>query len=372
MSAMLLRLFAIAQKEIRQLRRDRLTFGMIAGIPLMQILIFGFAINTDVRNLRAGIADMAQSDRSRLVVQQAEASHVVRIVASAASARELQDMLRRGEIVVGIWIPPDFERRLARGDGAAAQLLVDGSDPIVAGAAAGLGQMPPPTTSSAGARREAPSAASRLFELRPFYNPERRSTVQIVPGLIGVILQMTMVLFTSVAIVRERERGTLELLITTPVRTIELMLGKIIPYVLIGMLQVTIVLVVGVLVFRVPIRGSLVDLYLGSLWFVAATLAMGLMISTFAQTQFQAMQLTFFIFLPSMLLSGFMFPFDGIPAAIQPFSEILPLTHFLRVVRGIILRGATLTDLQGELQALALFFVVTMTAAVLRFHKRLD
>jgi ABC-2 type transport system permease protein len=363
----LTRTWAIIQKEFRQLRRDRLTFGMIVGIPLMQILFFGFAINTDVRHLRAGVADLAQTDRSRLLTAEAAASQVIDVVRQVDSVDGLEILMRRGEITVGIYIPRDFERRLLRGEPAVAQLLLDGGDPTVGAALSGLANLPAPSLN-----RTEPITARRAFELRPYYNPERRSAVHIVPGLIGVILQLTMALFTSVAIVRERERGTLELLITTPVSTLELMIGKIIPYIGIGIIQITLILGVGVYVFHVPVRGSTLDLYLASTWFIAATLALGLLISTFAKTQFQAMQLTFFTFLPSMLLSGFMFPFDGIPDPLKPFSEILPLTHFLRVVRGIILKGATLGEVRGELRALAIFFFIVMAVSILRFRKRLD
>nr|MBA3565104.1 ABC transporter permease [Gammaproteobacteria bacterium] len=243
---------------------------------------------------------------------------------------------------------------------------VDGSDPVIEGIARGLTELPAPD------RLVVREEDSPVFEVRTYYNPERRSAVQIVPGLIGVILNLTMVLFTAIAIVRERERGNLELLITTPVATPELMLAKIAPYVLIGLIQVTIILAAGVWLFDVPVRGSLIDLYLASLLFIAAALSLGLLISTLAQTQFQAMQLTVFTFLPSILLSGFMFPFAGMPRVAQWIAEILPLTHFVRLVRGILLRGAGLPELMTPVYALAGFFAVTVTLAILRFRKRLD
>lgn len=365
MSGTLGRILAVVRKEAVQLRRDRLTFGMVFGLPVMQLLLFGFAINQDVRNLRAGVADLADTQRSRVFVADAEASQVVDRVATARSAEELETLLRQGRISVGILIPHDFERRVARGTGPAAQLLIDGSDTVVLSAARGLAELPLP--------RDGPARAEPApFEVRAFYNPERRSPVQIVPGLIGVILTMTMTLFTAVAIVRERERGNLELLITTPVRTPELMVGKIVPYVLIGMLQVTIILTIGVLLFDVPVRGALADVYAASLVFVAATLGLGLVISTLARTQFQAFQLTFFTFLPQILLSGFMFPFEGMPRAAQWLAELFPLTHFVRIIRGILLRGATLPDVTQELWPLGAFFLVSMGLAMLRFRKRLD
>jgi ABC-2 type transport system permease protein len=361
------RLLAIVHKEVRQLRRDRLTFGMIVGIPILQIVLFGYAINTDVRHLRAGVADQAQTQASRWLVQDAQASQVIDLVASVRTAAELEDLLRRGEIAVGLLIPPDFASRVQHGARPAAQLLVDGSDPVILGAVRRLTELPIHYRSLAETAGRAPA-----FEIRNFYNPERRSSVHIVPALIGVILTMTMVLFTSVAIVRERERGNLEMLITTPVSSAELMVGKIIPYILIGLVQVSIILALGVGLFEVPIVGDLPDIYLASLAFIAANLTLGLLISTQAQSQFQAMQMTFFFFLPSILLSGFMFPFDGMPRPAQLIAEVLPLTHFVRLIRGIVLRGAELGELAGELQALALFAAATLTLAVLRFRKRLD
>jgi ABC-2 type transport system permease protein len=372
------RVLAVARKEFRQLRRDRLTGAMIIGIPLMQVLLFGYAINTDVRHLRAGVADLAGTQRARMLVADAEASQVIDVVERVQSAADLESLLQRGVIAVGLFIPHDFDRRVYRLGTAAlhgepaqvpAQLLVDGGDPVILGAAQGLAHLPVTMRFVAG-----PSGvvSHDSFEVRAFYNPERRSVVQIVPGLIGVILTMTMVLFTAVAIVRERERGNLELLITTPVRTIELMVGKILPYIAIGLIQVTLVLAIGVVVFGVPVRGSLLDLYLAAVLFVGASLTLGLLISTFAQTQFQAAQMMVFVFLPSMLLSGFMFPFDGMPRLAQLIGEVLPLTHFLRLARGILLRGAPLGQLRGELGPLALFLVVALGIAILRFRKRLD
>jgi ABC-2 type transport system permease protein len=360
------RIVAIARKEVRQLLRDHLTFGMIIGIPLIQLTLFGYAINQDVRHLHAGVADAAGTQAARLLVADAAASQVIDVVERVATPQDLETLLRTGRISVGIAIPGDFERRRRSDDRPPAQLLVDGSDPIVLGAARGLATLP------VADRFRAPPAATGAFEVRAYYNPERRSAVQIVPGLIGVILTMTMVLFTAIAIVRERERGNLELLITTPVRTWELMVGKIIPYMLVGLVQVTLVLLAGWTLFDVPIRGSLIDLYLGGACFVTATLTMGLLVSTAAQTQFQSVQMAFFFFLPSILLSGFMFPFDGMPRPAQYLAEILPLTHFVRIVRGILLRGASLGEVHRELWPLFAFMVVTMGLAIARFHKRLD
>jgi len=362
------RALAIAQKEFRQLRRDRLTFAMIVGIPLLQILLFGYAINTDVRHLRAGVVNEASSELSRRLVADVQATQVVDVVVDVATPSELVSLLQRGAIAVGIYIPTDFDRRAADGIRVPAQLLVDASDPTILGAARGLVDLPIVRRDGLSGDRGAPPT----FELRPYYNPERRSAVYSVPGLIGTILTATMVLFTSLAIVRERERGNLEFLITTPVRTVELMAGKVAPYVLIGLVQATLILLVGVWLFQVPVRGRLLDLYAAVTVFVAASLTLGLLISTVARTQFQAMQMTVFVFLPSMLLSGFMFPFDGMPRLARWIGELLPLTHFLRLVRGILLRGASLVDLYPDVLALVAFTLVTSVIAVLRFHKRLD
>ncbi len=362
------RALAIAGKELVQLRRDRLTLGMVVGIPALQLLLFGYAINTDVRHLRGAVADLANTHLSRALVGTARASQVIDFVHEANNSAELEELLREGRVAVGLFVPPDFERRFARGERPLAQLLVDASDPIVLGAAQGLRGLSVESREGTGVAAAPPST----LEIRAYYNPERRSEVQIVPGLIGVILTLTMSLFTAVAIVRERERGTLELLITTPVRTTELMVGKILPYVAIGLLQVAIILLLGRSLFRVPLRGSLLDLFVASLAFIAATLTLGLLVSTAAKTQFQAFQFTIFFFLPSLLLSGFMFPFDGMPRPARMLAEILPLTHFVRIVRGIILRGADLPEVAHELWPLAVFFAVTLGLAIARFRKRLD
>jgi ABC-2 type transport system permease protein len=357
------RIIAVVMKEVRQLRRDRLTFAMIIGIPTMQLLLFGYAINFDVRHLSAAVADLSSTAASREYVMQLGHSQVIDIKYQAAGSEELELLLRQGKISVGIFIPPDFERRLQQPDRAAVQLMVDGSDTIVQGAAALL---------ASPARASPYNDQPPNTEIRTYYNPERRSPVNTVPGLIGIILTMTMTMFTAVAIVRERERGNLELLITTPVRSSELMLAKILPYVVIGLLQVTLVLLLGKFLFQVPLRGTLMDVYWVSLLFIIANLALGLVVSTVAQTQFQAMQMTFFILLPSILLSGFMFPFDGMPEPAQWIAEVLPMTHFMRLIRGVVLRGASLQELSGELMILAGFILVAMTVAVSRFHKRLD
>lgn len=360
------RLGAIIKKEVRQLRRDRLTFGMVFGLPIIQILLFGYAINTDVRHLRTAVANQAETHLSRELIANIGATQVVDIVDHVATPAELESLLRRGEISIGILVPADFDRRVTDQTRAAVQILVDGSDPTVLGVANQLRSMPLQFGPVGGGNKV------DLIETRPYYNPERRTPVNIVPGLMGIILMMTMMLFTAVAIVRERERGNLELLINTPVSSAELMIGKVTPYIAIGLLQLALILGVGQLLFDVPVRGSIVDLYIAGIAFIAAKLALGLLISTAVQTQFQAMQMTVFILMPSILLSGFMFPFDGMPAAARFIGEILPTTHFIRLTRGIMLRDAPLMDLTPDFYYLIGFTLVAMTVAALRFTKRLD
>lgn len=361
------RLKAIIKKEVRQLSRDRLTFGMIFGLPIIQILLFGYAINTDVRNLRAAVANQAGTHLSREFVQAVSATQVVNIIERVATPDELESLLRRGEISIGIVIPRDFDRRVVDRGRSAVHILVDGSDPTVLGVANQLRTIP--IQFGPGARSERPVD---LIETRPYYNPERRTPVNIVPGLMGVILMMTMMLFTAVAIVREKERGNLELLINTPLSSAELMIGKVTPYIAIGLFQLGLIVIVGMLLFDVPIRGSVVDLYIAGTAFIAANLALGLLLSTAAQTQFQAMQMTIFILMPSILLSGFMFPFDGMPIVAQYIGEVLPTTHFIRLTRGIMLRDAPLMELSYDFYYLVSFTIITMTIAAKRFTKRLD
>lgn len=363
----LLRIFAVLSKEFLQLSRDRLTFGMIVGIPLIQLLLFGYAINTDVRNLTAAYADEADTHLSRQFVADMTATQVIDLGQRVANAEELLQLLDAGRISIGIYLPPDFDRRVQDRERKVAQLLVDGSDPIILGVASQLTAMPVRFDS----QTDRPRAANRM-EVRNYYNPERRSAVNIVPGLVGVILTMTMVLFTAVAIVREKERGNMELLINTPVKTIELMIGKILPYICIGLLQLIIILSLGWYFFQVPIRGSLLDVLGASLIFIATNLSLGLLISTTAGTQFQAMQMAFFVFLPSILLSGFMFPFDGMPRFAQLIAEVLPLTHFNRLIRGVVLRGAALETMWWDMLALGSFGLVALSLAIARFKKRLD
>ena len=365
------RLWAIVVKELRQLRRDRITLAMIVGIPVIQLVLFGYAINMNLRGLAAGIADQSNTAGSRALVMDMLATGVVAPVATVNTPQEVMAMIRRGEISIGIVVPPDFERR--RIDGReAVQVLVDGSDTAVQGAAVQLAQVPLDSAAPATRAPATSTPPTRPISVVSFYNPERRSAVNIVPGLIGVILTMTMVLFTAIAIVRERERGNMELLIATPLTSAELMIGKVLPYIGIGLVQTTVILALGIWLFAVPVRGSMLDVYVAAGLLILANLTLGLLISTRAQSQFQAMQMTFFVFLPSILLSGFMFPFAGMPKIVQWLAELLPLTHFLRLIRGVMLRGASTSIHSSPRLALAAFVVVMMGAAILRFRKRLD
>jgi ABC-2 type transport system permease protein len=370
--ASLRRLGAVARKEVRQLSRDRVTFGMIVGVPLMQIVLFGYAINFDVRNLATVVQDQANTSMSREFLAQLRATQVVNVEYTTQSSAEVDRLLREGRASVGVVIPHDFERRLQSQSRPVVQILVDGSQPALAGVAAGIAQMPMLARHGEGPYSGGKRMTPRRIEVRTLYNPEKRTAVQIVPALIGVILSMTMVLFTSGAIVRERERGNLELLIATPLGRLELMVGKLLPYVGIGLIQTTLILVVGKLLFDVPTVGRFVDLYAAALLFIAASLGLGLFVSTLAQTQFQAFQLAFVTMLPSILLSGFMFPFEGMPVIAQWIAQILPLTHFNVIVRGVMLRGADLPEVWPQIGKLVLFLTLMLGIAVARFKKRLD
>jgi ABC-2 type transport system permease protein len=339
---------------------------MIIGIPTMQLVLFGYAINLDVRSLQTAVLDQADTARSRELVAGMAATGVVAFGRVASSPQEVEELMRSGEISAALVVPPDFETRLERHDRPPVQIIVDGSEQVIQAAARQLAAYP--------VYQDRGGWTSNIggVEVVNFYNPERRAAVNTVPGLVGMILTMTMVLFTAIALVRERERGNLEMLIATPVSPWELTVGKILPFVGIGLVQTTVVLVLGDVLFNVPLRGSLLDLYLAALVFITANLSLGIFISTATRTQFQAMQMSFFTFLPQILLSGFMFPFAGMPIAAQHIAEVMPLTHFLRLVRGIMLRGAELTELWPSLAALGAFIAVMLAIAVSRVRKRLD
>jgi ABC-2 type transport system permease protein len=361
------------RKEFIQMRRDRLTLGIMVGIPVVQLLLFGFAIQTDVRHIPTVVLDESRTPASRDLIAAFQNTGNFRLIGYVDGRPEVDRAIAVGRAQAAILVPRDYPRNLARGVTATVQVIVDASDPLSSqaalAAAAGIAQTRNLQILSAAARRTSLPIEARV---RPRYNPGLRSPVYIVPGLVGVILTVTLVLVTSMAIVRERERGTLEQLIVTPIQKTELMLGKIAPYVGVGLVQMTLVLVVGRFVFDVPLTGNVVLLYVMSLVFIVASLALGLFVSTMVRTQQQAMQVSFFFVLPNILLSGFMFPRAAMPELFQWLGAALPLTHFLKVLRGILLRGAGPAALWREALILAGFALVLIGLAVRRFHKTLD
>jgi len=371
------RLLAIAWKELIQLRRDRLTLAMMGALPVIQLLLFGYAINTDVRHIQTVVYDQDRSAQSRDFVQRMVATGFYDLVGEVQSYDEISRAMRSREASVALVVPPRFGADLLGGRTGRLQLVVDGSDPqTVASAtntAASLAaaRNAELTVEQLGRRGGRPTPPTLTLEPTTWYNPDLRTAVYIVPGLVGVILTMTMVMLTAMAIARERERGTLEQLIVSPVRRPELTIGKILPYIAIGYVQVTLILGIGKLVFGVPLVGSTALLYGLSAFFIAANLALGLFFSTLARTQQQAMQMSFFFLLPNILLSGFMFPWEAMPAPAQWLSQFLPLTHYLRIVRGITLKGSGMTDLTGELIWLIGLLLALVAVASLRFRKKL-
>jgi ABC-2 type transport system permease protein len=363
------RIGAITAKEFKQLSRDRVTFGMIVMIPLMQLILFGYAISTMVRHIPIAVVDNSGSSAARVITEQVRVTQVVDIVGYYATAAEAEDAIVTGTIRAALVLPENLAQRAAEGE-PVGQWLVDGSDTMVSSALLGLRSMP--LHLEAGVPPGAYQTSTPTFEVALFFNPERRSEVNIVPGLTAIILTMTLVLFTAVALVRERERGNLELLITTPIHPLELMVGKLVPYIFVGLVQVTIILGLGRLVFDVPFQGEILSLTAVTLPFIAASLALGLLLSTLAETQMQAMQMTFFILMPSILLSGFMFPFDAMPLPAQYIAEILPATHYMRLIRAVFLRGAHAAQLLPDILWLLGFTVVMLTIATKRFRKSLD
>jgi len=367
------RWIGIVAKEFIQLRRDRLTFGMIIGIPVLQLLLFGFAINSDPKHLPTAVHVLDQSVHARNVVAALQNSGYFQVVRHVGSTQEAQRLLELGRVQFVVTIPPDFSRRLVRGERPPLLVEADASDPTATANAVGA---LPVILRTALARDLHGPLAVRAGEPDPFdlrvhrlYNPEALTQYNIVPGLLGVILTMTMVLMTGLALTRERERGTLENLLATPATPIEVMTGKIVPYILIGLIQVSLVLLAARFVFAVPMQGSLALLYGVVMLFIAANLVLGITFSSIAVNQLQAMQMTFFFFLPSILLSGFMFPFRGMPDWAQWIGNALPLTHFLVAVRGILLKGNGLDELWPAVWPIAAFMAFVLLVG-LRFYRR--
>jgi len=370
------RFVAIARKELVQMRRDRLTFAMIVGVPILQLVLFGYAINADPKQLPTAVVDHDRTVFSRSLVQAVANTGYFRVVAAPDGEDAADRLLERGRAQFAIVVPPGFGRALQRGERPALLVAADATDPSATGnAIAAL------TTLGAAALRHdlsgplaalAPPPGPFEVRLQRRYNPEGVTQHNIVPGLLGVILQMTMVMMTAFAVTRERERGTFENLLATPATPLEVMTGKIVPYIAVGFAQATIILAAAKLLFDVPMLGSGALLVACMTLYIAALLALGFTISTVARTQLQAMQMTFFFFLPSLLLSGFMFPFRGMPGWAQALGEVFPLTHFLRVVRGVLLKGNGAADTLPHLWPIALFMLAAAAVALLRYRRTLD
>jgi ABC-2 type transport system permease protein len=368
------RTLAMFIKEFVQLRRDRLTFATMIFIPLVQLLLFGFAINTTPRHLPTAVLVHEESDLGRSILAALSNTSYFKLTRIAHSEEEMDRWMRAGDILFGVEIPAGFERAVRRGDRPALLVVADASDPVAAGTA--LGALEGIVSSALARDRGLPETIQSVpaFEIRQHrrYNPAAVTSLNIVPGLLGTILTMTMLIFTALSVTRELERGTMESLLAMPIRPLEVMIGKITPYIFIGFIQAALILGFGALIFQVPINGSVTLLAALSTLFIAANLSVGYTFSTIAQNQLQAIQMSFMFFLPNILLSGFMFPYAGMPRWAQIFGEFLPLTHYIRIVRGIMLKGAGLYDLHVEALALAGLMLLAMTIAVRRFRRTLD
>jgi len=370
------RWLGIVGKEFIQLKRDRLTFGMIVGVPIIQLVLFGFAINSDPKSLPTMLLDVDKSEFSRSIASALANSGYFAFIGEASGEDEADRALATGRTQFVVTIPAGFSRALIRGEHPDVLVEADATDPTATGnAVAALRAIAQSALAHDLTGPLAPLAGTPgafTMVVHPRYNPEAVTQYNIVPGLMGVILTMTMVLMTGLAITREQERGTMENLLSTPATALEVMTGKIVPYVMIGLLQVTIVLVLARLIFKVPMQGNAGVLYLAVLLFIAANLTLGLTFSSIARNQLQAMQMTFFFFLPSILLSGFMFPFRGMPRWAQAIGEVLPLTHFLRIVRGVLLKGNAITDVLSETWPIVAFMTVVMLIGLRTFKSTLD
>jgi len=366
------RTFAMLTKEFIQLRRDRVSFAMIVVIPIMQLLLFGYAINTTPRNLPTAVLLQEDSDLGRSILKAFQNTSYFDFTHVVHSVAEFDDLLKSGKVLFGVEIPRGFERGVRRGERPALLVAADATDPVAASSAlAALGQLVQTALKNDLFVGDPPALP---FEIRAHarYNPAASSRLNIVPGLVGTILTMTMLIFTALSVTREIERGTMENLLAMPITPIEVMLGKIIPYVMVGFLQAALIIALGYFLFGVPILGSLAMLAALSTLFIAANLSIGYTFSTVAQNQLQAMQMSTMFFLPNVLLSGFMFPFAGMPVWAQWLGEALPLTHYIRIVRAIMLKGATLQNLQYEALALGVLMLAAMIVAVTRFRRTLD
>ena len=365
------RIAAIMRKEFIQMRRDRMTLALIFMVPLVQLLLFGYAIQTEVKHIPTVVFDQSLSAQSRELTDAFSSSGYFNIVSSASSFDEVNYMIDSGQAQAGLIYPPDFSASLKRGDSAQVQVIVDASDSMVSNQAIAIANSIGLLKSQQVLIAKLPTASMPYdIRVRPWYNPDGITAYYMVPAILGIIVTMTMVIITSIAIVRERERGTLEQLIVTPIKPYELMLGKIVPYIALGYLQITVALLVGAIFFQVPIRGSLLQLYLLTLFFITASLGLGLMISNVAQNQMQAFQMAFFVMLPSILLSGFMFPRAAMPDFIYYLSGLIPLTYYLDIIRGIVLKGIGFQYLYGQVIALLTFSLLFLGISTKRFKKK--
>jgi ABC-2 type transport system permease protein len=366
------RSYAMVIKEFIQLRRDRVSFAMIIMLPVMQLLLFGYAINTTPHNLPTAVLLQEDSDLGRSILKALENSAYFRFTYEVHDVAEFDDLLQSGKVLFGVEIPRGFERAVRRGDRPALLVAADATDPVAAGA--GLGALGTLVQTALEHDLFTGDPPVMPFEIRAHarYNPAASSRLNIVPGLVGTILTMTMLIFTALSVTRETERGTMESLLSMPIKPVEVMFGKIMPYVLVGFLQGTLIIGIGVLLFGVPVLGSLPLLALLSTLFITTNLSIGYTFSTIVQNQLQAMQLSMMFFLPSILLSGFMFPFMGMPVWAQYVGEGLPLTHYIRIVRAIMLKGAVMHNLQYDTIALFALMLLAMTIAVTRFRRTLD
>ena len=366
------RTWAMLLKEFIQLRRDRVSFAMIIMIPLVQLMLFGYAINTMPRDLPTAVLIQESSDLSRSIVAALENTKYFKITQFPHTESELDQLLASGTVLFAVEIPVNFERAVRRGDRPAMLVAADATDPVASGTA--LGALAQVVTTALKHDRAVPDAPVMPFEIRAHarYNPAGATQLNIVPGLVGTILTMTMLIFTALSVTREIERGTMENLLSMPISPVEIMLGKIIPYVIVGFVQASLIISIGVMLFGVPVVGSLFLLAALSTLFISTNLSIGYTFSTVAQNQLQAMQMSMMFFLPNILLSGFMFPFAGMPVWAQYVGEALPLTHYLRIVRSIMLKGSDLSALHYDAAALFVLMLIAMTIAVTRFRRTLD
>ena len=370
------RLWAVVRKEFIQMRRDRLTFAMMVGIPIIQLVLFGFAINTDPKHLPLAVHSADNSTYSRSIIAALVNSQYFNVTEVAQSEWEADQLLERAEVQFVLSIPADFSRRLLQGERPSLLISADATDPAAtSNALAALQNIinnPLPHDLKGPLAKLRPTPPPFDIVLHRRYNPEGVTQYNIVPGLMGVILTMTMIMMTALAITREQERGTMENLLAMPMQPLEVMIGKIVPYIVVGYMQVLVILVAAIWIFDVPIIGSVLLLLLCVLVFILANLTVGITFSSIARNQTQAMQMSFFFFLPSILLSGFMFPFRGMPVWAQVIGEVLPLTHFLRIVRGIMLKGLETLQVWQHIWPLLVFMVVVMGIGFLRYRRTLD